>query len=671
MKNITTGAPVQQKNKNAGAGPGRAPSRQELVAQIERDHCQMLDIFDRLDEFVVIIEPGSCKILFANKAVRDMLGDVTGKICHKVFHGNDQPCDFCGNEEIFGENIGRTHIREKQSPRPGLVYRSRATAMLWPDGRHVRLGLATEITDRKRARDTLRSRLAFERTVSRVSSLFGHGADFDAAVNTALAEMGRLAGAGRAYLFLLRDGGIMDNSHEWCAPGVFPEIDNLQNIPAAALPWWMEKLNKREVIHISDVSRMPPEAAAEKAILDAQHIKSLLVVPVSIRDELCGFIGFDNVIHPGKWSKDNQSLLRVCGEIIAGALDQNRTMQALRESEIRYRAMFENLIGGVAVFQAVDNGEDFIFKDFNSAGERIENVQRESILDRRVTEVFPVVIESGLIDVFRRVWRTGEPERFSACWHADGRLAAARDNFVYILPTGELVAVYDDITERAILEEQNTRLSRKMITALDEERVRMSRELHDELGQQLGALVLQIGCLRPDAAPGAELVNELARGAERITADLRQICGDLRAVDIGRLGIVPMLKRLAREFQRSHNIAVDFKADPVGKNEIPREIGIHIYRIIQESLNNAAQHSGAARAAVTLRRTKNTLNLTVSDNGRGFRPDDTRGGRGLGIPGMKERAALCNGTLRIATPSRGGTRVSLAIPLQQSMEGKK
>jgi PAS domain S-box-containing protein len=124
------------------------------------------------------------------------------------------------------------------------------------------------------------------------------------------------------------------------------------------------------------------------------------------------------------------------------------SQQALHESDTRYRAMFQNMGSGVAVYETRDNGDTFIFKDFNRAAEEIENFKREELIGRSVTDVFPVAKEFGICDVLQRVWRTGVPEHHPVTLYNDERLSSWRENFVYRLPTGEIVAIYDDVTER-------------------------------------------------------------------------------------------------------------------------------------------------------------------------------------------------------------------------------
>lgn len=120
--------------------------------------------------------------------------------------------------------------------------------------------------------------------------------------------------------------------------------------------------------------------------------------------------------------------------------------EMLEQSERRYRSLFDRMSSGVAVYEAVEDGADFVFKDFNRAGCQIDQIVRDDVIGRRVTDCFPAVEEFGLLEVFRRVWRTGQPEHLPIARYEDDRIAGWRDNFVYRLPSLEVVAVYDDVT---------------------------------------------------------------------------------------------------------------------------------------------------------------------------------------------------------------------------------
>ena len=109
--------------------------------------------------------------------------------------------------------------------------------------------------------------------------------------------------------------------------------------------------------------------------------------------------------------------------------------------------------------RAEQDGEDFIFVDFNASGERIDNIDRGRVIGQRLLKVFPGVKEFGLFDVFQRVWRTGEPESHPVALYNDERIEGWRDNFVYKLPTGEIVAVYSDETDRKRADEETSEAS--------------------------------------------------------------------------------------------------------------------------------------------------------------------------------------------------------------------
>lgn len=182
-------------------------------------------------------------------------------------------------------------------------------------------------------------------------------------INTSLADIGRLSRASRSYLFLLRDNGtIMDNTHEWCDDGVTPEIQNLQNLPSSIYSWWMKKLHAHEVIHITDVSKMPPEATAEKEILQSQGIKSLLVLPVYAGTELLGFIGFDNVKNTGFWYENDIALLQTVSEIIGNAFQRKRS-EKVHPFVARFNAAMADISTAI-ISQASLEGISFLVLEY-------------------------------------------------------------------------------------------------------------------------------------------------------------------------------------------------------------------------------------------------------------------------------------------------------------------
>jgi PAS domain S-box-containing protein len=154
------------------------------------------------------------------------------------------------------------------------------------------------------------------------------------------------------------------------------------------------------------------------------------------------------------------SLVAVVGAALLFIQLGEPMIRRMRESESRYRALFENMDMGVVVYQSLAGGEDFAFRDFNRAAEQISQLGRQQVINKRLTDMFPGAEEFGAIEVMRRVWQTSRPERLPTRYYRDGRIAGWWDVYVYKLPTGEIVTLFADVTarkeaERALSESEN------------------------------------------------------------------------------------------------------------------------------------------------------------------------------------------------------------------------
>jgi PAS domain S-box-containing protein len=127
---------------------------------------------------------------------------------------------------------------------------------------------------------------------------------------------------------------------------------------------------------------------------------------------------------------------------------------ALENSEERFKNIFANMSSGCAIYNAIGDGEDFVFIAFNSVGEKIDKIDAKDLIGKPVTQAFPGINAFGLLDVFRRVWQTGVPEEYPVSHYKDDKIEGWRNNYVFKLPSGEIVAVYDDVTEQKRAEEK-------------------------------------------------------------------------------------------------------------------------------------------------------------------------------------------------------------------------
>jgi len=198
------------------------------------------------------------------------------------------------------------------------------------------LSSGEDITERRRTEEALQHRVELEQVVASISTQFIKRplGEMDQVIDDALRRIGEFGGVDRSYVFLFcEDGSTMNNTHEWCAPGIEPQIGSLQDLPSKAFSWWVERLARREVIHIPRVAELPPEAGPEKEVLEAQDIRSCVVVPMFHNESLMGFVGFDVVRTEKTWSEPDIALLRMVGEILSNALHHKRTDELLRRSQ--------------------------------------------------------------------------------------------------------------------------------------------------------------------------------------------------------------------------------------------------------------------------------------------------------------------------------------------------
>ncbi|MCF8308731.1 MAG: PAS domain S-box protein [Bacteroidales bacterium] len=206
-------------------------------------------------------------------------------------------------------------------------------------------------------------------TLTSISNRFINAFDIDKAIHVSLAEMGQVSGADRAYLFLFsEDGKMMDNTYEWCAEGVQPEIHNLKNIPVTSFPWWMEKLRKGDHIHIDNVSNMPDEAKAEKESLQSMDIKSLLVLPLYTGNQLKGFTGFDDINKTGEWKEEHTQILQAFSQIIINTFERKRSKE-------NFKTLYEH-IPDVVYF--ID--KEGKIKEINQAVELLTGFKKEDLI---------------------------------------------------------------------------------------------------------------------------------------------------------------------------------------------------------------------------------------------------------------------------------------------------
>jgi signal transduction histidine kinase len=217
--------------------------------------------------------------------------------------------------------------------------------------------------------------------------------------------------------------------------------------------------------------------------------------------------------------------------------------------------------------------------------------------------------------------------------------------------------------ELAALSDERRELAQKLITTRESTLQEISRELHDQLGQVLTAIGSMLGRVArqvPAGSPAQTDLREIQHVAQAALDNVRGLSQTLHPSALEDAGLEGTIGWYLSTVERQTGVAVSYGRS--GESQpVDSAIGIHVYRVLQEALSNVARHSGATQAWVRLRFTPSALELEIEDHGKGFDPGTPR--RGLGVIGMRERAALINGTVEFVQPPGGGTLVRLIVPL--------
>jgi PAS domain S-box-containing protein len=353
--------------------------------------------------------------------------------------------------------------------------------------------------------------------------------------------------------------------------------------------------------------------------------------------------------------------------------ERNRVEAALRQSEERYRELFENARDAMYVHDL-----EGTYISINHAAEKLSGYLREEIVGHNFVEFVAAEHIKQVRERFcNKLATKGETTYEVEIVARDGRRVPVEVSSRAIYENGVIVGVQGtarDITERKLAQDALQMFSRQLIEAQEDERRRIARELHDQIGQVLTAVKMNLYAVQrvcPTTDAGAHIKDNIEAVDEALRL-VRDLSVDLRPPLLDDLGLVTALHWYVDRYAKRTEIAAEVLIDLKDPNvRFSREVETACFRIAQEALTNVARHARARRVWLRLRKKHNILMLSVKDDGSGFDPEALRKraprAATLGLLGMQERAHAAGGVIEIDSAISKGTEIRLELPLTAAL----
>lgn len=634
-------------------------------------------------EAILLMDPSDQRLVEANRSAEELFGCSRAELLalgllrfydteecgpasmHSAIDDHNRLA--LAEEEVVFERVIRNAKGERRHCEVRLA------PFTWGQRRLV-LGSYFDITQRKQAEESLKQQIEFDGLMTGILTRFTtcDVSKVDESVTDALRQLAEFVGVDHAHVIIIsEDRATWSVTYEWCGPNVQPQYSHYQNLPFGTAPWSESRVLAGEVIRINVLEDYPPDAPERRESDKEAGAKCNLVVPMhGAGGMIMGTVGMDCHARPMNWSNSDVSRCKMVGDAIATMLERQRAERALRESEERFRVMADS-----APVMMWMSGPDKQCTDFNRGwlqftGRTLEQEQG----DGWVAGVYP----DDLGRCLQRYFAAFEQRRpFSMEYRLrrhDGTYRWIRDVGVpRFLPDGGFAGYIGccvDIDDQRITEMARRELAGRLIDAQEAERTRIARELHDDIGQSLALLGIQLqrASQPPSGASGEKRVNllDLREQVKQIGNKVSQMSHQLHSSELEYLGLGVAVKSLCRESSERFPIAIDCICDNLPVDLAPQP-ALACLRVIQEALHNVVKHSRATSVEVEIIGTPNGVSLAVSDNGVGF--DTGRTGTGLGLISMRERMHLVGGDFLISSALGQGTRIKARVPLSGRMEG--
>lgn len=409
------------------------------------------------------------------------------------------------------------------------------------------------------------------------------------------------------------------------------------------------------------------------------------------------------IISKGKVIKDkNKNIIGSYGtaqDITQAKIMERELISAkenAEESEERWKNLFNNSPNAVAIYKAVDNGNDFVFTDLNLTSQEIDKIDRDQVIGKRISEVFPASVELGFLNVFNRVWQTGETERMDVTFYKDSRIDGWRENLIYKLKTGEIVAIYNDVTAIKKVEEAliNAKEKAEEANRLKTEFLNnMSHEIRTPMNGIIGfsEMYSKEGITDEKRKYYSKIVQDSSRQLLRIIDDILEISTletKQEKIIEGQFCLNDLIKEIFSIFNlkaKERRIPIYIKKElPDKQSEIISDRS-KLNKILSNLLENALKFTNEGYVEIGYFVKEENLMLYVKDTGIGISPQNQEiiferfsqedkeiskkiGGLGLGLSISKENAKLLGGNITLKSEKGKGSIFYVTIPYKPAQK---
>jgi PAS domain S-box-containing protein len=535
--------------------------------------------------------------------------------------------------------------------------------------------LLIERRARKQSQESLGRRLALEQQISDLSTRFAASSpeQIDHEIREGLEQVRKLVGADRAYWYQNpRGSSAFECMYYACGPNVTPPP---ALVVREELPLIMSLLLAGAPVRLDKLTDLPEAAIHERAFFQNLKTKSVVLVPADAGLSTKGLLGLGSATAEREWTSDLISQLGVMSFVIASVVQRKNAQLARQASEQRFSRLFEGASIGIAL-----EGPGGHLDSVNPAFCEMTGYTKEELLQLSCQNLsHPDDLPAENI-LFEELW-DGKRKSYQMdkrFFRKDGSVFWAHIS-VSLLRNQDgpplVIGMAKDISESKASQEQLTaakvelqRLTARLIQAQDNERGRISRELHDDVGQRLSLLSVHLDTLQQQLAAlgnvsAAQRVSDLRHFAGELGSDIHDLSHELHSSKLQHLGLRAALKDLCERVSVKDQFVVTFLADGL-TNHLPSDVALCLFRVAQEALNNVLKHSHSSRASIEVVESGRVIALKITDSGNGFDPASCQWG--IGLTSMRERLRIVGGELVVRSALGAGTEITAEVKLEQA-----